>query len=174
MSIYVEIGSRVNEQRLFFLSPAIPGSLVIRKMYISSEIKNMIFGPWDSLEWGERCGRLRQDFDHFIEGHKIDVAESPFKGKTSYLKRLEPQREEAWEIRSRDPEPSLRIFGRFADKNVFVALSWHKRADLLGPHSREWRDAIEQCKTEWRNLFPAYQPMTGAKLHDYVTNIVPV
>ena len=172
MSIYVEIGSRVNEGRLFTLFPAMPGSLMVRKMFISNEIKSMIFGPWDEQPWEERCGRLRADFDYFMEGSLLPVAEKPFKGKTSYMKRLEDHSDQVWEIRSRDPEPGLRIFGQFADKDVFVALTWHMRADLLGPKSREWRDAILECKTEWRNLFPAYQPKTGGNLRDYVSNIV--
>jgi hypothetical protein len=174
MSIYDAITQQVNAGALSLLYPAMPGTLVKRKMYISAEIRGLLDGPWSDTKWEERCGQLRADLDRFIEGIVLTVAEEPYKGKTSYIKRLDPARDEVWEIRSRDPQPSLRIFGRFADKDLFVALSWANRADLGGPMSREWRDAKETCNAEWRKLFPAYAPKSGASLYDYLSNIVPV
>jgi len=104
---------------------------------------------------------LRADLDRFSQGGVIPVAARPFiGGKRSYMRQLFRWREEVWEIRSRE-EPGLRVLGRFAEADVFVALTWHKRAALAGPQSRQWRDAIVGCKTEWTNLFPAYPPKSG-------------
>lgn len=172
MSIYDEIRAGVNERRLLFLSPALPGTLIVRKMYISNGIRDLVFGPWSEPQWEQRCGYLRADLDKFIEGRLLTIAEKPYGGKTSDMKRLDAARDEVWEIRSRDPNPGLRVFGRFADRNLFVALTWAKRVNLHGPGSREWRNAIEECKTEWRRLFPAYPPKTGGQIHDYLSNIV--
>ncbi len=171
MSIYYEIANRVNEKRLFSLTPALPGAPMVRHIYASSEIHRLITGPWVNTTWEERCGYLRGDLDRFIEGRVIAIATRPYKGKTAYMLRLHPPREQVWEIRSRDPYPGIRVFGRFADIDIFIALTWAKRADLAGPHSREWRDAREACKTEWRNLFPAYEPITGngGDFRDYIS-----
>lgn len=171
MSIYDEVIHRVNEKRLFRLLPALPRIGHVRQMFISDEIRGLFDGPWHIPEWEARCGSLRADLDRFIEGAVIPVAEKPFKGKTSYLKRLVPDSDEVWEIRSRDPKPGIRVFGRFARKDVFVALTWAEREPLLGPSSREWRIARVACKTEWRKLFPAYEPISsGANFHDYLSN----
>ena len=171
MSIYTEIAHRVNEGRLFPVAPALPGATGVRQFYASIEIHRLIVGPWSERGWEARCGFLRADFDQFIEGRLITIATRPYKAKTAYMARLHPPREEVWEIRSRDPNPGVRVFGRFADTDIFVALTWSKRADLKGPKSREWRDARETCKVDWRNLFPVYNPITGngGDFHEYVS-----
>ena len=105
----------------------------------------------------------------FIEGKLISVAKRPFKTKKAYMAQLHPKRDEVWEIRSRDPKPGSRVFGRFAETDVFVALTWSPREILGGPGSREWKAVIRQCKTEWRQLFPAHQPISGDDLHAYIS-----
>ena len=169
MSIYDELRDRVSEQRLFRLLPAMPNALVVRQMFVSPEIHGLLLGPWGESEWEERCGLLRGDIDRFIEGRLISVAKHAYKARSAYMAQLHPPGNEAWEIRSRDPDPGLRVLGRFADTNIFVALTWWKRADLGGPTSREWRDAIEGCNAEWRKLFPVYPPKSGANIHDYIS-----
>ncbi|HSH87276.1 MAG TPA: hypothetical protein VK958_08530 [Methylophilus sp.] len=170
MSISDEITNRVSEQRLFKLAPLMPPSFgsILRQVYVSEEINNILTGPWEDPLWGERCGYLHADLDRFINGEIIAVAERPFrKGATAYIKQLYKRSEEVWEIRSRDPKPGIRVFGRFAEKDTFVALTLWNRTDLGGPESRAWRDAIVGCKTEWRNLFPAHEPITDENINDY-------
>lgn len=173
MSIYGELLNRVNERRLTRLMPLFPRvGLPTRQIFVSNEIEELIEGPWHSPEWEERCNWLRGDLDRFTEGGLLAIASAPYKGKTSYLKRLDPADREVWSIRSRDPEPGIRMLGCFAKKDVFVALTWRERAPLLGPNSRGWRDAAVSARTEWNNLFPAYGPLSGGDFHDYISNIV--
>ena len=141
MSIYDEIQARVQEQRLVMLLPAMADTQLRREMYVSPDIAALFEAPWHDSVWEERCGYLRADLDRFLDGTILAVAQKPYGSNTSYLKRLEPPRDEVWEIRSRDPKPALRVFGRFAAKNIFVALNWASRIDLGGPKAREWRDA---------------------------------
>ena len=164
MSIHDEIVLRVAERRLYSLQPLMPSTIGVtsRHLYVNKEIFPLLVGPWHNAQWEERCGYLRADLDRFIHGGLIPVAERPFlRGNSAYMRQLFRWRENVWEIRSRDPKPGIRVLGRFADTDVFVALSWWHRADLGGPRSREWRDAIVGCKTEWRNLFPAYEPKSS-------------
>lgn len=170
MSISDEITNRVSEGRLFKLTSLMPPSPYSnpRDMFVSEEIYKLLNGPWNNVAWEERCGYLYADLDQFINGEIITVAERPFvKGKTAYIKQLYKRHEEVWEIRSRDPAPGIRVFGRFAEKDVFIALTWWNRNDLGGPKSRAWRDAIVGCKTEWRNLFPAHNPITDGNINGY-------
>jgi hypothetical protein len=133
-----------------------------RSIFVSDEVNSLFVGPWNNPEWEARCGLLRADLDRFTQGGVIAVAERPFRrGRHAFMRQLYRWREEVWEIRSRDPNPGIRVLGRFAETDVFIALTWHRRADLLGPQSRGWRDAIVDCKTKWRNLFPAYPPKSG-------------
>jgi hypothetical protein len=172
MSIRDEIKHWIGEGRLFLLTPALASSPCSRTMFVADELNRLILGPWASQEDEFRFGKLRADLDMFIDGSLLSVAQAPYKKpKTTYLARLDPMVEEVWEIRSRDPKPGIRVFGRFAEKDVFVALTWEFRDGLGGPASREWRDAREGCKAEWRKLFPTYPALGRDNLHDYASNI---
>lgn len=135
-------------------------------MLVSPAIHGLVLGPWKDADEEIRWSRLRADLDSFVEGRLIVV------GRNGYMKLLDPRREEVWEIRSRSPKPSLRLFGRFAARDVFVALTWSARAPLAGKGSLPWRDAIRACKAEWRKLFPTYQPLSGSDIHDYIADEV--
>ena len=169
MSIRDEIRARVSEGRLVLLSPALPGATIVRTMYVSPEVRSLLVGPWADPAHEERCGRLRADLDMFIEGRLISVARDSRRGRKAYMARLEPARDEVWEIRSRDPSPGIRVLGRFSEVDAFVALTWGERSTLGKASSLEWRRAIEGCKADWRALFPTYPAHSGAEVHDYLS-----
>jgi hypothetical protein len=173
MSIRDVIAIRCSEKRLFALEQGIPGSPVVRTIFLSHDLYSLVLGPWNDEKIEERAGRLRADLDMFISGMVISVALSPYKKKkNAYMSPLDPAADQVWEIRSRDPRPGIRIFGHFSEKDVFVALTWGFREELGGPGSREWRDARERCKAEWRKLLHPYSPHTGNTPHEYVSNII--
>ena len=142
----------------------------------------MVNGPWESGPSGNRCARLRADLENFVSGAPITVCWEPFKGrKIHQIGRLDKVEEEVWDYRCNDPEPGLRIFCRFAENDVLVALtcsprsvpvSWLARMPLLGRNSREWKLAKKECCAEWRKLFPAYPPLTGENVDDYISNAI--
>lgn len=154
----------------------VPGTPIERRLYVSNDLRGFLEGPWvDSVE-EYRSGKLQAQLEMFIIGDPISVAQNPYKKpKHAYMARVDPIADEVWDIRSRDPKPGIRVFGRFAEVDIFLALTWSERDRLAGRGSRQWRDAREECKTEWKNLFPAYNPVHGASLNDYIsTNVVPV
>lgn len=170
MSISLEIRVQVAAGRLHPVVPWMrrdPG-VEPRQMFVSNDIQELLNGPWHSEEWESRCGALRADLDRFVLGGMIPVAAHPLtKGKTAYIRQLSKRYDEVWEIRSRDPRPALRVFGRFAQVDTFIALTAWYREDLGGRESRAWRDAIVECKTRWTNLFPAYQPVSAEEGNKY-------
>lgn len=169
MSIRDQINFRCEEKRLFHLPHTLPGQPVERTMFVSQEVYDAACGPWAPSE-ANRLGRLRADLDMFTEGKIISVAEDPYKKpKSTYMARVDPPRDEVWDIRSRDPKPGVRVLGCFCETDTFIALVWDYRALLNGPGSREWRDLIVKCKAEWRKLFHPYQPHSGSKISDYVS-----
>lgn len=173
MSIHDEISNRCAEERLFCTVPALPGAPTVRTIFVSPEINQLILGPWDDKKIEARAGRLRANFDMFTSGMSISVGPDPYKKKkTAYMSPLNPTADEVWQIRSRDPKPAIRVFGRFSERDVFIALTWGFREKLGGPGSREWRDARERCKTEWRNLFHPYNPHSGNQPDEYISNII--
>lgn len=177
MSIHDEIKHRIAEGRLFEVLPVMDEPIK-RRMYVSSEINELLNGPWnDGPEWEERCGELRVTLEQFVIGAYIKVCLIPFKAQSAYMGRLAPITDEVWDIRSIDPSPALRVFGRFASKDVFVCFNWRSRSvDIQASNeppleegsSDQWKKAINECKAEWRKLFPIYQPIHGVQVNDYI------
>jgi hypothetical protein len=161
--------------RLFQVLPTLPSSPVERFLFASKEINSLIVGPWRDKTQEYRCGLLWAATDMFVEGRLITMAlDDPYKKpKATYMARLGPPQDEVWEIRVLDPKPGIRLFGRFAEQDSLIVLTWARREEL--PGSKEWRDAREGCKAEWRRLFPTYNAITGNNVNEYVSNnAVPV
>jgi hypothetical protein len=142
---------------------------------VSKEIDELVrIGPWESQDWKSRGFALRADLDRFVDGSLINAVlprkEKPYEVKdAAYIRLLHPWADEVWEIRSVTTAPSIRVFGRFADQDLFVALTWSTRAELARP---PWRNAQVSCRTEWTKLFHPYPSLTGANLHDYIATDV--
>ena len=171
MSIRDEINARVAEGQLLMMVPMLAGASQPRVIFVTSELFDQISGPRaDSTETAKRMGRLRADFDHFSTGGLIVVSSG--REGTAYMKQLDPPENEIWEIRSRDPKPSLRVFGRFADTDVFVATNMLDRRSLGEQGSRAWRDECIRCGATWRRLFPTYGAHTGANINEYISSDV--
>ena len=81
------------------------------------------------------------------------------------LAMLEPADDQIWAF----PIGTLRLFGRFAAKDVFVVTNWGLR-QLLDDDEKKWRFVIQTCKTEWTKLFHPYKPLSGTHLHEYLSN----
>jgi hypothetical protein len=172
MSISGEINTLCIEGYLHRLVPALPGSSVRRALYVSREINDLLSGPWTAPDQEYRWGRARADLEVFVEDQRIVVPRDSRRARSAYMGQLQPPSDEVWDIRCRDPKPGIRILGRFAERDVFIALVWKERLQLRDFGSREWRDAILECKTNWQHLFHAYQPMTGNYPHEYISDAV--
>ena len=171
MSIHDSLRDAVARRWLTRVEPTMPSEPMVRALYASAQVHRLITGPWADAEEKVRCGRLWADFDRFVEGRVIPVAlNTPYcKPRDTYLSRLHPAEDEVWEIRSRAPKPAIRVFGRFADRDCFVALGWKLRKELGGPGSKEFRHEVRRCMADWRHIFPSYDPFTGNTVDEYIS-----
>jgi putative component of toxin-antitoxin plasmid stabilization module len=169
----------VKEERLFMLDP-FPGDPKARTVLMSPEIKALIAGPWDDQPMGDRCGRLLASLQRIVRGELLRVCLKPFKAREAQIGRLDPVEHSIFDIRSSE-KPGLRVFCRFAEKDVLIALtcaprsvkvSWLDRLPLGDRYSREWKRAVFECKQKWFELFPAHEPVKGDNLDDYLSKAV--
>ena len=149
---------------LFPLHPWLPSIRPVRIVYVSRPVRDYI------QSGGERAGYLHGDLDSFIGGDTITVSMIPREAREAYMGILHPAMDGIWDIRSRDPRPSLRLLGGFARRDAFIGLVLYERKLLRDFFSREWEFAIRQCKREWSRRFHAYTPVTGDDLHAYLSN----
>lgn len=92
------------------------------------------------------------------------------KAREAHLARLDPPPPEVWEFRITEPARSqVRVFGRFARPNLFVATHIISRHLLGKVGSSVWRNALRDCVSAWEALFPGVSPHSGTSLHEYVT-----
>jgi len=85
------------------------------------------------------------------------------------MSRLDPEADEIWEIRCRDPKPGLRIFGSFVAKDEFVVLMTLPHECLGGDD--DWLAAIARYKGEWNRYFTV-APYSGVYPNDYISDAV--
>ena len=107
--------------------------------------------------------------ERFVHGGALTVRAPPSRDIGADLALLEEAHEDVWEFRFRGVEPQLRIFGRFAGREKFVALLIADKAEC---HTAEhYRAAKETCKKQWRRLFAPYPPYHAASVVDYLGNV---
>jgi hypothetical protein len=160
-----ETRRQCEEGELVLVEPTIPCSQ-IRPVYMARKAYARVFGP--NAEESERMGFLEADLRRFISGDKITVARG--KEASCILKPLSNVIE-VWELRSKDP-PAIRLFGRFADKDVFIATNLEYRSLLYEIKSRFWAVQMRRCQAIWNRLFPYIDPHRGETSHDYVSNAI--
>lgn len=149
MSIKDDLFTAVQNGVVVRLTPYISRDRPLRALLMHSEgmeeIVNLEHGDDD---WTQRLWELRADLEHFIFSPNIDC---------NYLKPLNPRSKGVYEIRSRRPKPSIRVFGMFIAKDVFFITHYAKRAELGGGwKNHEFKQEIHKCRAAWRTVFPGY------------------
>jgi hypothetical protein len=176
MSIRAEIVRRVGEGRLLPLVPVMGGTVVqARQIFLTPVAVAALDGPWVTPAVERLCGQARARLEEFVQGDLIVGRMPPSKSVDTVIAQLTPASDNVWEFRVGSPKPGIRIFGRFAEQDCFIATNWGARRDFIDPATgtddlRRWRDEIIRCKTEWTNLFPVYDPLSGSILSDYISN----
>jgi hypothetical protein len=164
----IRLGTKERPPRLFFLPPLIGGAVVVRELFVSEEIYRVANPPAAQTDFGSRYARMRSYLDAWTEGRLISITDHPYrKPKPTYMARIDPAPDEVFDIRCIDPHPGIRVMGCFADRDLFIALTYAGREALRT--RQDWRNEREACKAAWRRLFPTYKPYTGANLNEYVS-----
>jgi hypothetical protein len=115
---------------------------------------------YDDPDLEYRLGELEGHLDHFASGQPIGP---------NYLRLLYPAADGVWEIRNPESNPSMRVLGVFAEKDVFVAIEMAFRRDLGGWQSREWKQVKRRVGAVWRNLFFGERPLITTNVEDVVS-----
>lgn len=163
MSIEDLIAHKVGAGMLFPLVPRAAGSAPRRAMFVSEDIWSLLSTEHQDDDMEDRLGILQADLEQFAEGRTIDP---------KYLFLLYPATEGVWEIRSLRPDPSIRVLGFFAKRDVFIATNLALRENLGGWESREWKDIKRLARTRWGHLFHTYNPMVSTNLSELVTGTI--
>ncbi|WP_158264291.1 hypothetical protein [Nitratireductor sp. StC3] len=169
MSIRDEINIAVNAGWLVNMQPTLPSIPHRRIILVSSSLQYELETELQDQATAHRAGLLLNTLDTFIGGGLITVGG---RNDDAYIKLLEPEDRQVWEIRSVDPKPSIRVFGRFAEPNVFVATNKGFRRDLGAFGSAAFQRAMTDCTREWVKCFHTRPAHTGKRVNDFITENV--
>lgn len=179
MSIDGDLQHAVSRQLLHEFPMPFESDLERRALYLSQEVYELVFGPYNDAAHARRAGLLLGELESFVMGQTISLALTPRNHEYGVMGLLEPARQAVFDIRSLSPSPALRIFGRFYKTDVFVALIWRPRSKAV-PWSdklpltddQHWRDAVIECENRWWEILPNSNAITGMEAKKYVsTNI---
>ena len=132
---------------------------------MSTDLAEIMSPPYPPTREGRRHARLDALLTGFVEGDFLTVADDPLdKDANAILARVDPREDEVWDFRCLDPQPGMRAFGSFAEKDTFIALTWDYRENI-----DDWPDKVAECKAEWRKLFCDLSPFRGAHLDAYLS-----
>lgn len=171
MSIKSELKRLVDEEVLWCVEP-FPGDPIVRTVLVSSAL-NAIFA---SAAAEGRIARLLANLQDVAAGGDVTLSFEPFRHKNATFGILDPPAEATWELRSRDPKPGLRVFGRFADADTFIGVDWWPRSkplegfdkEPLGDrHSMEYLFAQIAVEQFWKEHLASITPVSGDNCSDY-------
>ncbi len=156
-------------QRLHRWEPLTPESHV-RIVYVEAKLFADIQDPTQ-----RRMGLLASDLGYFSRGGIMTVGYG--RDKSCRIKSLDPRSREIWELRCKDPKPQVRMFGRFADVDVFVVTHACFRDQLGSTHltkynGNTWEAEIKRCENIWNQLFQGHPPHSGSNIRDYISENV--
>lgn len=133
---------------------------MVRRLLLTEELHRQLSDPEEfPLEYD--LGTLRSDLERFVVGGRQTFGVGT--NNACMIKILDQWNEEIWEIRSRGQKPGVRVFGRFALPDVFVATGVAARLELNFDVEKR------RCAATWRQLFYDYEPFRGAHPSDYIT-----
>ena len=163
MSIVTILRDKLASGMLHILVPKVPGDSHRRVLVIGSRLWEEIESEPRDSAWEVRIGQLKADLENFVISEQI---------RPSYLFRLYPRADAVWEIRSVEEDPSIRVFGLFVEKDVFLATNYALRSELKEWESREWKQARRNSIVEWNGLMHQFQPMRGDDIHAFVSGAI--
>lgn len=163
MSIEDEIADRCQRGMLFPIWPKAAGDIARRSLFVGERLWDALNSPEGDAEWERRIGELQADLEQFITNEFI---------APRYLFLLFPKHDRVWEIRSVAPDPSIRVLGMFAQKDVLVLVEHALREDLGGWQSPEWIQIKRNVGASWRVLFEAYVSLNAITVDDVVSGAI--
>jgi hypothetical protein len=179
MSIDESLQRAVLDQRLHYL-PMDDSDPIERSILLHEEVRAALLDGTTEAQ-RVRMMKLRADMESFVSGGAISMCFIPREADEEFFGLLDPPGEAAWDMRSRDPPPGLRVLGMFAKVNTFVALDWWPRSVKPAWTGKQpltcelrWRMAIHEVRERWHHILPGEIPVSGTDVRNYVTGIVNV
>ncbi|MGB6451481.1 MAG: hypothetical protein WBE92_12080, partial [Steroidobacteraceae bacterium] len=133
-----------------------------RAIFLTRELYEAVHGQHSSDAETTRYAVLQAQLEVFVGDEVI---------ASSYMKPLSPRNKGVWEIKNKRPKPSLRVFGLFASRDVFIGTHHQLRPPLGRFGTPMWKEQIRVARYQWRQLFGDSEPLIG-ELNEVISGAV--
>lgn len=173
MSTQTILKQAIKEGHLCQLIPAL-GQTPRRTLLVHHQLDAILSG----VATHRSIGGMRRYLEGFVMGGAITMGFTPRSHGSAMMGRLDPVADHTWDFRCVDPSPAIRVFGKFACRDVFVALEWAPRSKAIPGYDRrplcdsdsiEWHIALGQTQKLWSQILPNIKPLSGNKPSDYLS-----
>lgn len=159
------IESAVADGRLVAIRPVVPWAGTPRGFLVCAPLRDQMHsGKSDpDPKMRGRWATLEAAMSFFVEGNYVTEG---------LIKQLKPEKFEHWELRSRKPRPSMRVFGRFAARDVFIGTHVRLRQELGGMWSPQFEHEKLVCEQHWKaaGLPPPFSDPPDFRYEQYMSN----
>jgi hypothetical protein len=163
-SIYDALDCLEAAKRLRRLRPWHGGKTPPREIYISDEVDDLVSRPWPKRD-RKRHKQARAFLEIFCQNGYVLIANNPFdKPSNAMIARVDPVNLQVFDFRCIKPERGIRVFGCFAVKDTFVALTWDYREEI-----DDFAQCARECRQEWDELFQYISPLAKTDLSGYLS-----
>lgn len=175
MSTITILKAAIDRGDLSYLPLQVPGDTVERSLLLHPEIVDALAKGWTI----PRMAQLQAELEDYVLGRHMTLAFTPRKHKKARMGLLAPERDGIWDIRCRHHSPGIRVLGRFAAPNCFVALEWRPRSLPIEGFDKvplsetgtgdEWEFALIEVEQRWDKILPGATFVTGEDHRDFIT-----
>lgn len=165
MLIGDEVRQAYKKGKLFPARPIVNWAGEPRAFFMCQPLYDAVQNGKQSLDESERqrWAKLEAQMGTFVEGGYVN---------DDLVKQLQPPKYEHWELKSRKPRPSLRVFGRFAEPDVFIGTHVLPRDGLGGMWSPEFEHEKLVCEDHYAaaDLTTFYSDAPHFRYERYITS----
>ena len=130
-----------------------------RCILMSKEVREATAGQ--EIHFGLFAGLL----EAFVSGQDMAVALNPVdKDPDAEVARIDPRRRGIWAFRVYDTPKTIRAFGGFFAKDIFLMLTWDFRKNIT-----DFESEGEECLRIWDTLLFPTSPLKGENPDGYLS-----
>src|SRR6202040_3532772 len=110
---------------------------------------------WEDTDEAALFGECRALLESFIRNNMMRLRWDPDQDVSASIARVKPPGLYVFDFRSKGEDGGIRVFGSFAAKDWFIALTWEFRKFV------DWDSEPTDCLRKWTNFFSASPPYLG-------------
>lgn len=163
---YLNMVLAIRAERLVEVHPVRPKANPLRRLFVTPDMDFLLKGA--KPETGFPHYKADFLFGSYAAGYLMTVSLIGNSDAKPHLERLKDL-DEVWAFCFREPRPGWRFFGRFLQRDQFIALRAYDRREL-GPKSQYHKHA-EEIIGDWKSVLGDLEPLRGTSVNDYLSGV---